>query len=117
MLTLEFAESFAKEWVHAWNSHDLELILSHYSDNFVMSSPRIAVVVGEPSGTLKGKPAIRAYWEKALALAPNLYFELVSVLVGSDSITLYYKGVRGMAAEVFFFNSSHKVIQACAHYA
>ena len=117
MITRKFADHFAEEWIQAWNCHDLELILSHYSDDFVMSSPRIAVVAGEPSGTLKGKPAIRAYWEKTLALAPNLRFGLTSFLVGVDSVTLYYQGVRGMAAEVFFFGADGKVIKAYAHYA
>lgn len=117
MLTREFAERFAADWLQAWNAHDLNRILSHYADDFEMASPRIAVVAGEPSGTLTGKPAVRAYWEKALALAPNLHFKLESVLLGADSVTLYYQGARGMAAEVFFFNASHKVAKACAHYA
>ena len=117
MLTKPFADRFAEEWIHAWNAHDLELILSHYADDFVMSSPRIAVVAGEPSGTLMGKPAIRTYWEKALVAAPQLQLKLESVLLGADSITLYYQGARGMAAEVFFFNAQHQVCKACAHYA
>ena len=44
-----FAERFAKEWVAAWNSHDLERILSHYEDDFEMLSPIITALVGEPS--------------------------------------------------------------------
>jgi hypothetical protein len=95
----------------------LELILSHYADDFVMSSPLIAAIVNEPSGTLRGKEAIGAYWQQALALTPVLHFELVSTLVGADSVTIYYKGVRGMAAEVFFFDAQGQVIKACAHYA
>jgi hypothetical protein len=51
------------------------------------------------------------------ALMPTLRFELVSTLVGTESITLYYQGARGMAAEVFFFNSDYKITKACAHYA
>jgi len=117
MLTKDFADHFAAEWIQAWNSHDLALILSHYADDFTMSSPRIVIVAGEPSGILTGKQAVGAYWKKALELAPNLNFELVSTLVGADSVTLYYKGVRGMAAEVFFFGADAKVIKACAHYA
>jgi hypothetical protein len=117
MLTREFADRFAAKWIQAWNAHDLNLILSHYTDDFVMSSPRIAVVAGEPSGTLVGKPAIATYWEKALALVPHLHFELVSVLLGSDSITIYYRGPHGLAAEVFFFNTHQRVVKACAHYA
>jgi hypothetical protein len=95
----------------------LALILSHYADDFVMSSPLIATIVNEPSGTLRGKEAIGAYWQQALALTPVLRFELVSTLVGADSVTIYYKGVRGMAAEVFFFDAQGLVIKACAHYA
>ena len=34
-----FAERFAKDWVAAWNSHDLDSILEHYEDDFEMSSP------------------------------------------------------------------------------
>jgi ketosteroid isomerase-like protein len=49
------AERFAKEWVAAWNSHDLDRILAHYDDDFEMSSPIITTFVGEPSGRLKGK--------------------------------------------------------------
>jgi ketosteroid isomerase-like protein len=43
---------FAKEWIAAWNAHDLDLILAHYTDDFEMSTPFIAKLSGEPSGTL-----------------------------------------------------------------
>lgn len=66
IITREFADRFAQEWVDAWNSHDLERVLSHYADDFEMSSPYIAQIAGEPSGMLKGKPAIAAYWAHAL---------------------------------------------------
>ena len=67
--------------------------------------PRLTsfALAGEPSGTLSGKPAVRAYWRKALSLFPDLHFDLVSVLVGTNSVTFYYKGARGrLVAEVFF---------------
>lgn len=118
MLTKEFADHFATEWIASWNSHDLNRILAHYTDDFQMSSPRIVTIAGEPSGTLRGKAAIGAYWQKALALIPDLHFELQTTLLGVDSITLYYRGVRGgLAAEVFFFDAEQRVFKACAHYA
>lgn len=116
MITHEFAERFAHEWIEAWNSHDLDRILSHYSDDFVMSSPRIAIVVAEPSGVLGGKDAIRTYWRRALELAPTLRFELLELFVGADSVVLLYRSVRGPAAEVFFFDAHGKVVRAAAHY-
>ena len=117
MIDNKFAEHFAREWIGSWNSHDLDRVLSHYADDFEMSSPYIIQIVGEPSGRLRGKKAVGAYWAKALQLIPDLRFELVSTLVGVDSITLYYKGARGLAAEVFHFGPHRKVVSAYAHYA
>jgi len=112
-----FAERFGREWVAAWNSHDLEHILGHYDDDFEMSSPIIIALAGEPSGKLRGKPAVRAYWAKALEKSPDLHFELLTVLAGVNSVTVYYRGPRGLVAEVLHFGPSGKVATAFAHYA
>ncbi|MGE5240778.1 MAG: nuclear transport factor 2 family protein [Bacteroidota bacterium] len=117
MIDEKFAEQFAREWIDAWNSHDLDRVLSHYDDQFEMSSPVIIQIAREPSGTLKGKDAVGAYWAKALQLIPDFRFELVTTLIGVDSITLYYRGHRGMSAEVFHFGRDRKVVTAYAHYA
>ncbi len=116
MIDKTFAEHFAIDWIDSWNKHDLDRVLLHYTDDFEMSSPVIIKVTGEASGTLKGKEAIGAYWAKALQLNPTLHFELVATLVGVNSVTLYYNGVRGPSAEVFHFNEEGKVTRAYAHY-
>lgn len=116
MIDKAFAERFAADWIDAWNSHDIARILSHYADDFEMSSPVIIQMLGEPTGTLKGKQAVGSYWTKALQSLPNLHFELVATLVGANSIALYYYGVRGPSAEVFHFNEEGKVARAYAHY-
>ncbi len=102
----EFAERFANEWIAAWNSHDLD-----------MSSPVIPMLVGEPSGILRGKTTVGAYWAKALRRSPDLHFQLVTVLAGVDSVTIYYKGHRGLSTEVLHFGPGAKVQAAFAHYA
>ena len=118
MIEKDFAEEFARDWIESWNSHDLDRILSHYSDQFEMFSPKIIQIAGEPSGTLMGKDAVGNYWAKALDLVPDLRFELIALLIGVNSLTLTYKGVQGrMAAEVFHFGPDHKVTRAYAHYA
>jgi hypothetical protein len=112
-----FAEHFAADWIDSWNCHDLNRVLSHYTEDFEMSSPKIVQIAGEPTGTLKGKAAISSYWIRALQLLPDLNFELMATLLGINSITLYYKSVGNrMAAEVFQFNASGKVVRAWAHY-
>ena len=115
-MTNEFAQEFAQEWIAAWNAHDLPRILSHYEDDFEMSSPLIRTLMNEPSGTLQGKAAVGAYWELALGRMPDLHFELKSILVGANSITLTYIGARGLSAEMFHFAPSGKVAESFAHY-
>lgn len=114
----KFAKKFANEWVDAWNAHDLDRVLSHYSDDFEMCSPVIAQLLGETSGSLRGKASVGAYWCKALQAVPDLRFELITVLTGVRSVLLYYKGAKDkLSAEVFDFNDSGLVVRAVAHYA
>ena len=115
-MTRAIADSFATEWIEAWNAHDLERILSHYEDDFEMSSPMIKVFTNSEVGTLRGKAAVGEYWEAALARAPQLRFELEQTLIGADSLALIYRGVRGLSAEVFHFSEQGKVSRAYAHY-
>jgi ketosteroid isomerase-like protein len=34
----DWARQFCESWVAAWNAHDLERVLSHFSDDIVFSS-------------------------------------------------------------------------------
>lgn len=113
MIDKAFADHFVADWIASWNAHDL----AHYTDDFKMSSPVIPQITGESTGVLKGKAAIGAHWAKTLQRAPNLHFERMTTLLGVNSITLYYHGVRGLSAEVFHFNQDGKVTKAYAHYA
>lgn len=117
MIDTVFAERFAHEWVEAWNSHDLEAVLSHYSDDFEMSSPFIIAFSPESGGTLRGKKAVAQYWAAALEKFSDLHFVLDSAFVGADSIALTYTSVLDKkAVEVFFFDENGKVVKAAAHY-
>lgn len=114
----DFAGQFADLWIAAWNAHDLDQVLALYRDDFSMASPYIASIAGEASGVLHGKPAVRAYWQAALARMPELHFELIAVLAGVDSLVLHYRSVGGkLAAECFEFDAAGKVCRAAAHYA
>lgn len=113
----ERAARFASDWIEAWNAHDIDRILSHYSDDFEMSSPVMARIAGVPGGHLKGKQAVRAYWSKALALYPSLGFIHVCTMVGVDSLVIHYIGAaERRVAEVFHFNREGLVTRAQACY-
>lgn len=117
MVTRDRALKFAEEWIEAWNAHDLQGVLSHYTDDFEMNSPFIAAFTDERSGTLRGKTQVSAYWQNALKRIPDLRFELLEVFTCVSSITIYYKAVMGkLATEVFFLNQDGKAYKAFAHY-
>ena len=44
MIPQSFANQFATEWIAAWNAHDLDRVLSHYEDDFEMSSPIVVSI-------------------------------------------------------------------------
>jgi len=111
------ARELAQEWIEAWNAHDLDAILSHYGEDVVFSSPFVVKLTGDPSGTLCGKPALRDYFGRGLAAYPDLRFELLRVLNGVDSVTLYYRSVNGLyAAETMQVGEDGLVCRVWAHY-
>jgi hypothetical protein len=118
MITTEQARDFAQEWIAAWNSHDLDRILGHYSAQFQMASPFIVELADEPAGTLRGRVAVGDYWRKALARAPDLRFELLGVFRSIDSVVIHYRNQAGrIGAEWFEFDAQGRVTRAAAHYA
>lgn len=83
------------DWIAAWNSHDLDRILSFYRDDVVFSSPVLAMLLPETDGHLQGRTSLRAYWERALVLRPDLNFELIRVMTGVARCVVHYLNYRG----------------------
>jgi ketosteroid isomerase-like protein len=116
-VTREFAEQFARDWIAAWNAHDLPRVLARYTDDFEMNSPLIVELMSEPSGRLKGKMRVADYWRRALDRMPDFKFELLHTLIGASSVVLFYRNQSGRkSAEVLFFNEQNLVERAAAHY-
>jgi hypothetical protein len=66
--------AFVQSWISAWNRHDVDLVLTHYSESVKFTSPKAAQVVGQP--IMEGKEALRRYWTKGVESFPDLLFEL-----------------------------------------
>eukprot|EP00243_Klebsormidium_subtile_P013142 TRINITY_DN845_c0_g1_i2.p1 TRINITY_DN845_c0_g1~~TRINITY_DN845_c0_g1_i2.p1 ORF type:complete len:121 (+),score=27.40 TRINITY_DN845_c0_g1_i2:331-693(+) len=112
------ADALAHEWIEAWNRHDIDAVLIHYSDDVIFTSPFAVQFAGKEDGTVHGKKELRAYWEKALAAHTNLHFTLHSALPGLSSVVIYYKSsVRDLtAAETMVLDSDGKVVRVFCHY-
>ena len=116
MIPDETADQFATDWIVSWNAHDIDRIMDHYADDVEFTSPFVIKLMDEPSGTVRGKDALREYFQKGLPAYPGLHFELLNVLTGVDSVTLVYRSVNDLlAAEVMQFNNA-KVSKVLVHY-
>ena len=117
MLTGEWVREFAQEWVRSWNTHDLEAILAHYADGVVLTSPVAARSLNDPSGNVRGKAALRAYFSKGLEAYPDLKFELKDVMWGLSSVVLYYANQVGRKTGEFMeIDANGKVVRVVANY-
>ncbi|MER3434641.1 MAG: nuclear transport factor 2 family protein [Leptolyngbya sp. ERB_1_1] len=120
MLNAQAGLEIAQRWLQDWNNHDLEAILSHYAEEIEFTSPFVVKLMNRSSGTLMGKTDLRAYFAKGLAAFPELKFEPLQILLGVDSIVIYYRSYRSagdlLAAEFMIINPQGLVSNVNAHY-
>lgn len=117
MITEDKTRNLAAHWIQAWNSHDLDEIMSHYGEDVVLISPVAARILNDPSGTVKGKDALRAYFKRGLEVYPNLKFDLLDVMWGLSSVVLYYVNQKGTKTGEFMeIDSKGKVVRVVANY-
>jgi len=118
MITAAFAKQYSKQWIDDWNSHDLEKILSHYSDDFSIESPMALRLFPESNGVIAGKNHIRQYWKLGLEKIPDLKFEMIDVLAGVNTLTIYYLNTATgkRTVEVMSFDENKKVNKVIANY-
>ena len=91
--------------------------MSHYGEDVVLVSPVAAKILNDPSGTVKGKDALRAYFKRGLEVYPNLKFDLIDMMWGLSSVVLYYVNQKGTKIGEFMeIDSKGKVIRVVANY-
>jgi predicted ester cyclase len=116
-VTKDEAWKLAKEWIAAWNAHDLELILTHYEEAVELTSPVAAQLLGVADGRVIGRANLRAYFQRGLEAYPELRFELEDVMWGLNSMVLCYKNQKGTrSAEFMELSVNRKVARVVANY-
>ena len=84
MLTTEKTADYVKHWVAAFESKDLDRVLAFYTDDVIFHSPLIARLSHDPSGTVQGKAALRAYVKKGFEVFDHIKFTVLDVLRGAE---------------------------------
>lgn len=112
------ADHIAQSWIDAWNRHDMDAILAHYTDDFEMTTSHIVSLMNDPTGTLKGKEDLGGYWRKALQAYPDLHIVLEEVYACVNAVAISYRSVKkGKAVEMLMLNAEGKVVKAFGCYA
>ena len=101
------AQGFAEEWAAAWNRRDVDAVLAHFHDDVLFTSPVAAAIVPDSAGVVHGKAALREYWCAALAVVPDLHFDVVGVYGGVSVLVINYRNQRGdLVCEVLEFDGT-----------
>lgn len=103
----DFAQRFTDEWLDAWNTHDIDAILSHFHDDVVFSSPLAQRIVEGSNGYVRGKDDLRKYWTEGLRRNGDLHFTLEGIYVGVDTLVVNYRNQADRRVnEVLVFEGS-----------
>lgn len=82
--------SIAHAWFEAFNSHNLEKLLSLYDNEAQHFSPKLKIRHPETNGLVTGKNALRTWWQDAFDRIPTLHYKVTSLTANSDRVFMEY---------------------------
>jgi len=89
-------KEIATRWFEAFNEHDLEKLLSLYDDEAQHYSPKLKVKHPETQGLIKGKQALRSWWQDAFDRLPTLQYEVKNLTTDDEQVFMeYIRHVKG----------------------
>jgi hypothetical protein len=80
----------AELWMGAFNHKDLNALLALYDDAAEHFSPKLKIRQPETNGFIKGKTALRAWWQDAFTRLPSLHYELIRLTPYEDRVFMEY---------------------------
>lgn len=89
--------SIAHAWFEAFNSHNLDKLLSLYDKDAQHFSPKLKIRHPETKGLVTGKTALRSWWQDAFDRLPTLNYKVTSLTANDDRVFMEY--IRTVANE------------------
>lgn len=80
----------AKQWLSAFNEHDLEKLLSLYDEHAEHYSPKLKMRKPETNGLVQGKPAMKAWWRDAFERLPGLVYREETITANEERVFMEY---------------------------
>ncbi len=82
--------AIAEKWFAAFNTKQLEDLLSLYADDARHYSPKLKIRQPETNGLVQGKDALRAWWKDAFERLPNLKYIPTTYTAAPERIFMEY---------------------------
>lgn len=97
-MTSDELNTIAHNWFAAFNAHDLDRLLNLYDDQAEHYSPKLKVRHPDTNGLIKGKSALRLWWQDAFDRLPTLTYEVSRLTPYEDRVFMeYIRHVKGEA--------------------
>ena len=87
----------AEQWFAAFNAHDLEALLALYDDDAQHFSPKLKIRQPETEGWVKGKEALRSWWQNSFDRLPTLQYIPTSFTANEERVIMEY--IRKVSGE------------------
>jgi ketosteroid isomerase-like protein len=105
------------KWIAAWNSRNLEHVLTLYADDAEMTSDHVVRLGFSVQGSLRGKHNLRAYWSKAFAANTDLHFNEIALYTSPNSLVVHYENQRGQKiCEYLRVDRDGRIVQGSANH-
>ncbi len=83
-------KKIALQWFDAFNQHNIDQLLDLYDENADHYSPKLKIHQPQTLGFIKGKPALRAWWQDAFQRLPNLHYKVLFLTAEDDRVFMEY---------------------------
>jgi heme-degrading monooxygenase HmoA/ketosteroid isomerase-like protein len=80
----------ARRWLDCFARRDLDGLLALYADDATHTSPKIRVRHPETGGLLRGKAAMRAWWQDSFDRLPSMRYEPTALTADGRRVVMEY---------------------------
>ncbi len=89
-MTSEQNKEIAQRWFAAFNEHNLDKLLALYDEQAEHYSPKLKIRQPETKGLVKGKAALRAWWQDSFDRLPTLWYDVKKLTADDEQVFMEY---------------------------
>lgn len=90
LMPSEQNKQIALRWFGAFNTHNLDALLALYHNDAQHYSPKLKLRHPKTKGLIKGKEALREWWQDAFNRLPSLRYEMLALTADKGQVFMEY---------------------------